>query len=351
MKETLLVIDDNTALRENTAELLELAGYSVITAANGKEGLEMAQRFLPSLILCDIMMPELDGYGVLRTLENIPNLAGTPFIFFTSKSEKGDFRKGMDLGADDYLVKPFTADELLRVVGARIKKNEMLKSKFQETPSQAPQDIEVANLEDLLEGHKIKKYKRRETIFQEEDVPAFFYYVKSGKIKTFKTNDQGKEYITGIFNEGNFFGHASLFDKGIFTESAETLEDSEIVLIPKEDIFRKLNGSKDLALKFIKLISNNLAEAEEKLINLAFNSARKKVADALLYFYEKYKDPMDENAVVSFRVSRENISAIAGVVPESVSRNLSDFRNEKLIETAKGKVTILNLKQLQNMKN
>ena len=122
MRASILVIEDSGEIRENTAELLELAGYDVFTAVNGKDGLEQARKIQPDLILCDIMMPELDGYGVLRALENIPDLSGTPFVFFTAKSEKNDFRAGMDLGADDYLTKPFTGDDLLRVVGARLKK-------------------------------------------------------------------------------------------------------------------------------------------------------------------------------------------------------------------------------------
>ena len=122
MSASILIIEDSGEIRENTAELLELAGYDVTTAVNGKDGLEQARKIQPDLILCDIMMPELDGYGVLRALENIPELTGTPFIFFTAKSEKSDFRAGMDLGADDYLTKPFTGDDLLRVVSARLKK-------------------------------------------------------------------------------------------------------------------------------------------------------------------------------------------------------------------------------------
>jgi CheY-like chemotaxis protein len=94
----ILLIEDNTEVRENTAEILELADYTVFTAANGKIGVELAKREMPDLIICDIMMPELDGYGVLHVLSKNPATASIPFIFLTAKSEKDDFRKGMNLG-------------------------------------------------------------------------------------------------------------------------------------------------------------------------------------------------------------------------------------------------------------
>ncbi|HEX3079470.1 MAG TPA: response regulator, partial [Puia sp.] len=107
MSSSVLVIDDNKDIRENTAEILDLAGYKTFTAENGKKGVEIALREKPSLIVCDIMMPELDGYGVLHLIRKNPETEHLPFIFLTAKSERTDFRKGMDMGADDYITKPF----------------------------------------------------------------------------------------------------------------------------------------------------------------------------------------------------------------------------------------------------
>src|SRR5688572_13362054 len=97
----ILLIEDNTEVRENTSEIISLANYEVLTAENGKVGVELAQKEKPDLIICDIMMPELDGYGVLHILSKKPETAGIPFIFLTAKTEKNDVRKGMNLGADD----------------------------------------------------------------------------------------------------------------------------------------------------------------------------------------------------------------------------------------------------------
>jgi CRP/FNR family transcriptional regulator, cyclic AMP receptor protein len=110
---TILLIEDNLEVRENTAEILELANYRVLTAENGKIGVEKALEEQPDLIICDIMMPVLDGYGVLHLLNKNEHLSNIPFIFLTAKAERLDFRKGMEMGADDYITKPFTDIELL----------------------------------------------------------------------------------------------------------------------------------------------------------------------------------------------------------------------------------------------
>lgn len=119
---TILFIEDNFEMRENTTEILELAGYKVESAENGKVGVDLALKHLPDLIICDVMMPELDGYGVLHILSKNSKTAGIPFIFLTAKSEKEDFRKGMNLGADDYITKPFDDVELMDAIETRFKK-------------------------------------------------------------------------------------------------------------------------------------------------------------------------------------------------------------------------------------
>src|SRR5690606_33621119 len=125
MSKTILIIEDNLEIREGTAEILSLTGeYEVLTAMDGKEGVDMAFRHLPDLILCDIMMPELDGYGVLYMLSKNESTADIPFIFLTAKTERADVRKAMEMGADDYLTKPFDDIELLNAIESRFRKRE-----------------------------------------------------------------------------------------------------------------------------------------------------------------------------------------------------------------------------------
>lgn len=119
---SILIIEDNKDVRENTADLLELENYKVTTAENGKIGVEIAKKILPNVILCDIMIPELDGFQVLQKLIEYPKTASIPFIFLTAKTEKIDMQKGINLGATYYLTKPFTEKELLEVIENRLKK-------------------------------------------------------------------------------------------------------------------------------------------------------------------------------------------------------------------------------------
>lgn len=120
----ILLIEDNAEMAENISSILQLAKYDVTHAANGKIGVDLAQKDPPDLIICDIMMPELDGYGVLHILNNDADTASIPFIFLTAKADKGDFRAGMNLGADDYITKPFDSEVLLLKIKAILKRNE-----------------------------------------------------------------------------------------------------------------------------------------------------------------------------------------------------------------------------------
>lgn len=349
----ILLIEDNEAMRENTAELLNLAGYKVIAVATGLAGLEEARKHSPNLILCDIMLPDLDGYGVLRALENQPELAAIPFVFLTAKSEKGYFRKAMDQGADDYLIKPFSGEQLLSVVSARLRKSEIQKNKARNVIERINEVISkehsINHMEQFTGLKTVKKFAKKDTIYSEGDTPHHIYLLNSGKVKTFKTNEAGKEYITEIFKAGDFFGFSCFFDSQFHQESAVALENSEVILISCKDFYSFLFSNCDESLKFIRLMAEKLFDADEKLLKMAYNSARKRVAEALLLISEKYKDQENGNGLIN--INRDNISAIAGIAPESVSRNLSDFKDEGLIETHNGALKILNHKRLEGLKN
>lgn len=349
---TILIIEDSSEIRENTDELLRLSGYNTLVAANGKEGLEILRNEKPDLILCDIMMPDLDGYGVLRAHSNMPETRRIPFIFMTAKAEKADFRKGMDLGADDYLSKPFTGDDLLRIVEARLKKYEVLREDFKQNADQINDLGKMVGVygenELLINDRSIKKIRKKDTLFSEGDSANFLYFIKSGKIKLSKSNDYGKEYIVDIYKDGDFFGYNALIEDGVHKDSAIAIEDTELAMIPRHDFFRLLHQNNQVALKFIKLISKNVNDARENSLRLAYDSARKRVAEALIFISKKYSD--EQNTESPFILNRENISALSGISPESVSRNLTDFKEEKLIEASNGTIRIIDIKKLESLK-
>ncbi|MFZ9661511.1 MAG: response regulator transcription factor, partial [Chitinophagaceae bacterium] len=167
----ILLIEDNSDVRENTAEILELANYKVITAENGKIGVEKALLEKPDLIICDIMMPVLDGYGVLHLINKNDELKNIPFIFLTAKSERNDFRKGMEMGADDYVTKPFTDIELLNSIESRLRKVELLKKAYS-NDVQGMQELisdfgKGDALQSLAEGRHVNHYKKKQLIYSE----------------------------------------------------------------------------------------------------------------------------------------------------------------------------------------
>ena len=350
---TILLIEDNLEVRENTAEILELANYRVVTAENGKVGVEKALEVRPDLIICDIMMPVLDGYGVLHLLNKNESMRSIPFIFLTAKAERMDFRKGMEMGADDYITKPFTDVELLNSIERRLRKVELLKKEYTSDVKGISDFIRDAGrsdaLKELSEGRNINHYRKKQLIYSEGNHPLRLYFVQKGKVKTFKSNDDGKELTVGLFREGDFFGYISLLENSVYKETAEAMEDCEVAIIPREDFESLINDNPDVAKRFIRMLASNVTEKEEQLLGLAYNSLRKRVADALLTLQKKYQGPASEP--FSIHISREDLANITGTATESLIRTLSDFRSEKLIDIREGRIFIENEKKLAAMLN
>ncbi|MEK6616356.1 MAG: response regulator [Bacteroidota bacterium] len=349
----ILLIEDNKDMRENTAEILELFKYKVFTAKNGKEGVEIAKKEKPDLIICDIMMPVLDGYGVLRMLSKNTETASIPFIFLTAKAERSDFRKGMEMGADDYVTKPFDDVELLNAVEIRLKKAEVMKKEFSKNMVGLNEFItsskNIQDMKKLSEQRDVKQCKKKEHIYVEGNYPRGIYFVVKGKVKTYKTHEGGKEFITGLYKEGDFFGYLDLMEEGKYSDSAATLEDSEVCLIPKEDFFSLIYKNTEVSQKFIKMLSDNLREKEEQLIKLAYNSVRKRVAEALITLANRYKK--DGEQTFSMNISREDLANLAGTATETTIRTLSDFKDEGLIDIKGGTIAVANYDKLVRMRN
>lgn len=349
---TILLIEDNTDVRENTAEILELASYKVLQAENGKIGVEMAQKAMPDLIICDIMMPVLDGYGVIHLLNKSADTASIPFIFLTAKSERPDFRKGMEMGADDYITKPFDDIELLRAVESRLKKNEILRAEFSKNVEGLNKFFdEVKKVEDLKKlsaDRRIKLFKKKEIIFSEGNSPNYIFFVSKGKVKTYKSHEYGKELITSLYKEGDFFGYTVLLEDQPYSETAEALEESEICLIPKEDFFALMYSNVNIMKIFAKMLTDNILDKEKQLVNLAYSSVRKRVAEALLLLQSRFDTSSNSNFSIS--ISREDLANIVGTATESLIRTLSDFKEEKLVEIKGSNITIIDQNKLIKLK-
>lgn len=347
MKKKILLIEDNPEVRENTNEILDLAGYNVATAPNGKVGVDLAQREKPDLIICDIMMPELDGYGVLHILSKNTETAGIPFIFLTAKTEKTDIRKGMNLGADDYLTKPFDDTDLLNAIEARLRKATMQQQQYETTPEGLDTFIsdakKVLNLKDLCKDKKVKSLKKKTELFSEGDTPLNIYFIKSGSIKVYQSHPDGKELITNVYNANDFFGFEPILEGSNYTESAVAMHDSEVISIPKHDFITLLQSHPDVSRGFIALLCKKVAEKEKQLLHLAYNSVRQRTAEALL----KVRELKDKND--NIQISRDDLAKMVGTASESVIRVLSDFKDEGLIEIDGGKIKLTQVGKLEKV--
>ncbi len=336
-----LLIEDNEELRENTAEILELAGYSVEVAENGKVGMQKALAVNPGIIICDIMMPVLDGYGVRQMLNDNDQTRDIPFIFLTAKADKSDFRKGMNLGADDYLTKPFDEIDLLNSIKIRLRKSE--NSKIEEKEIHTLQDFVTK----IIEDKGIVKFNKKEIIYREGDYASNAFYILSGKVKTFKINEDGKELIYDLFKEGDVIGMWDVMKGTEYYDSVACLEDTEVKKIHRNELQTYMDKNAISSTSVIKLFAEELKVREDRLISMAYDSVRMRVASALVILDDVYRDKKESTV---FKIPREDLAAMVGTSAESVIRTLSDFKKEGYIDIVKNEILIKDNEGLKNFK-
>ncbi|MGY3793840.1 response regulator [Aquimarina sp. 433] len=345
-----LLIEDDTALRENTAELLELSDYDVTTAPNGKVGIEKAKTENPDIIVCDIMMPEVDGYGVLEALSLHNHTHQIPFIFLSAKTEHKEIRKGMDLGADDYLTKPFEEEELISAIESRLAKAAILK-KMMTGSAVALEDQEdtLRNLHELKnffdDQGEISNYKKGEVIYKEGDHSNKIYLILKGVVKTHKMDESGKELITTLYKPDDFLGFTSFMDNIPYQESATAVEETELAGVSKNELKDILAKSNNISLELMELLTDNLSDIKEQLLQMAYSSVRRKTAQTILQFAEILNKKTEEN----IKISRNDLASVAGIATESLIRTLSSFKKDGLIEIEGRNIKILDLSALQLM--
>jgi DNA-binding response OmpR family regulator len=345
-----LVIEDNFEMRDNIAEILQLSDYDVLTAANGKDGVALAIKHTPDVILCDIMMDELDGFGVLYSLSKHSETNTIPFIFITAKTQKQDLRKGMEMGADDYLMKPFDAIELLNSVETRLRKR--LKQKdFDSKSIQHIQQLGLSSkgltlLNKIVDERKLRIIRKKQVIYYEGDKVSGIYLLLKGKVKTTKIADDGRELTTCIYDVDEFIGANALFSNGTYKDNAVALEESSISYFPIHEIEKLINEYPDVAGKFIKILSNEVCDKEEQLLQMAYSSVRKRIAESLLNFHKQHC-PKGE----PINLTRYELANLSGTAAETVSRTLTDFENEGLIGKNTDGIQLVDLQKLRNLRN
>jgi len=340
----ILVIEDQEEVRENICEILELTGYEVRSAENGKRGCESAVQWTPDLILCDVMMPELDGFGVLKILRKRPDTQTIPLVFLTAKVEPADLRKGMGLGADDYLMKPFDDTELLEAVELRLKKREveveqslLYKSEIGNLRSA---QRERENLQKLIDAGEIREVEVGEEIWHNGQTARGLYYVKSGAVKMYRRHGNGKIFLVNYLCAESFFGVGPLLSQQKYKGWAEVDQAGELVFISEKEVSQHIFEERDAAMFFVRKFINFNNTLEDRALDYAYSSVRRRVARALLQLCR------DAN-LNGLAVSRDDLAALAGTAKETTIRTLSDFKSEGSIAVEGRQIEILDVEALE----
>jgi CheY-like chemotaxis protein len=348
----ILLIEDDLVLRENTSELLELANYEVLNAPNGKIGVEIAKVALPDIIVCDIMMPELDGYGVLEALTKNESTKHIPFIFLSAKTERKDVRKGMNLGADDYITKPFSEDELISAIESRLAKTAILKDRRE---NKEEEKVEIEEKESLRSLNDLKNYfddngetfhfSKDKIIYEEGNNSNYIYLIISGLIKCHKLDEQGKQLTTALYKEDDLFGYTSFTQNLAYQESATAIKETRLVGLSKKALTNVLNKNHQVTLELIELLTEDLAVVKNQLLQMAYSSVNKKTANTILKFVEKLNGKPEDQ----IKISRNDLASVAGIATETLIRTISSFKKQGIIKIEGRNIRILDLEKLKEI--
>ncbi|MBO0323699.1 response regulator [Muricauda sp. CAU 1633] len=344
----ILLVEDDTSLRENIKEMLELSGFLVFSTPNGKMALDIAEKETPNIVLCDIMMPEMDGYEVLAQFSSCESTKHIPFIFVSAKTERNDVRKGMDLGADDYLTKPFEEEELLNAIHTRLEKAKQLESIFLQRKEQDKQhDIRSLNeLKNFFDDHgQLFSFKKDETIYTIGDHSNMVYLILKGVVKCCGLDEEGKELITSVYSEDDFLGFTSLTENFPYREYAIAIEEVELAGISKTHVKSILEENQSVSLELLNVMAEDLVHIKKQLLQMAYSSVRKKTAQTLLL----YSQAMNKGKNTPLKIARSDLAGVAGIATESLIRTLSDFKNEGLIAIENRDIRVLDSEALKQV--
>jgi CRP-like cAMP-binding protein len=349
MRKILLIAGD-PAIRAMTTDILALAHYQVLLAQDGKNGVELAEAEHPDVIITEVAMPGLDGYGVMHLLQSYPWFYNTLFIVLCAACDKAELRRAMSMGADDVIIKPFDGTELLSCIEVRSKKRESLvkSNGHAGSPVSQPTQTEKELMVQLISDRNIDRYNRRQLIYKRGDRPTKLFYLINGKARSFSTHPDGKDLAIDLFGPGDFLGYSDILKNQNYVESVETIDYAELAVIPRSEFEQLVFQNAVFAKRFIDLVVTRSKMMEQRLLWMAYHTLRQKVAAALLHLMDKYGN--GQQGSFEINLNRSIFASIAGTATESSIRTLGEFRSEKLIELeTDGTIRVVNQKRLAQL--
>ena len=297
------------------------------------------------------MMPELDGYGTLKALSNSKLTKYIPFVFLSAKTERNDVRKGMNLGADDYITKPFTEDDLISAIESRLAKVSILQElgnnqKDKIIPSN---EKELKNLNDLKNffddyGEEFT-FKKEDVIYHERDHSNYIYLINQGAVKCYQINELGKELVTALYKEDDLFGYNSFTENRPHEETATAIADTKLVGVSIIEFKKILNNNHKIAIELIELLAVNLSTIKEELLQMAYSTVNKKTATTILKFAER----MNRKPNDPIKISRNDLASVAGIAPETFIRTLTIFKKEGIIKAEGRNIKVIDIEKLKSI--
>jgi CheY-like chemotaxis protein/CRP-like cAMP-binding protein len=298
----ILVIEDDELVRESILAVLDSKGFQVLSAENGLLGVQLAEAHLPDLILCDILMPGLDGYEVLSALSSNPDTQGIPFIFLTAKVEKANWRKAMKMGADDYLTKPFTAEELLEAIAGRFKRQMLL------TTSSTSKRKSSVGVEPPIFRFAIN-----------QDIPLqqdSFWQVRHGLVKLTALLVEGEEIVIGWAIAPMIFGTSTIFPVVHF--EAKAIGKVELTQFSAQD----LSASPQL----VKALLPRIHQSDALLAVCGQRRADDRLKGLLLLLKKELGEPTPEGTRLKVRFTHQELASTIGTARATVTLLLNEFK-------------------------
>ena len=335
----ILIIEDNADVRDNICDILGLAGYEVASSTTGKHGIAKAADWRPHLILCDVMMPDLDGYGVLKILTAREDTRQIPFVFVTAKSEQEDLRRGMNLGADDYVTKPFYKDELLRVIEVRLRKNrERERPPSPSRPSDWTGFLSPAALDTAMERLSglgaVRQFRRGEALFREGEQVRDLFSLHNGYVKLQASTEFGKTLIMYVFSPGDLFGYPEMITRRPYEHEAVALTEVEALMLPVQAIREAMTADPNVASLLLGMLAGGILDADRRMLDQAYVSVRKRCADTLLLASRVF-------GTTTWPMSREELAQWSGTAKETFIRTLTDYRDAGLVTVDGARIEVI----------
>ena len=232
---TILFVESDDAIRKEVADMMGMAHYHILTAKNGKEGFTSTKKYLPDIVVSAMVMPIIDGLGLLYMLRHDPVTEAIPVIFLASRTDRSDFRNAMDSGADDFITKPFNADELFKAIENRLRRVEAIRKKFTANIKNL-NATESVTVSEMGATYEEKGFYQKEALKPINYTQNSLYFICNNRVKALKTYEDGKQLIMALYNDEIFLGYIALLAESTYKKMVNIIDHEAI-----EAYFQKMS--------------------------------------------------------------------------------------------------------------